>query len=178
MVQGAEGRAHAGFRKFAQDTGHARTLNLNTLACLCQMRIVVDANIVIAGVLGLRSVIAIVTSGNHTLFAPMPIIEEINKHDAFICAREGLTREEFEVRRDSLLKFAILVEQQNYRHYIKQSRTTLENRDVSDAHYVACALAVRADFIWTNDNDLTAQTLVPVKTTQQFIDERKTETFK
>jgi len=142
------------------------------------MRIVIDANILIAGIWGLRSIIAILTSGNHQFFAPMPILAEINKHREFICAREGLTREEFEVRRNALTKVINLVEARKYQAYTKQAQTALERRDVSDAHYVACALAVGADFIWTNDADFTAQQLVPIKTTARFIDERKSDTFK
>lgn len=55
---------------------------------------------------------------------------------------------------------------------MEKSKTVM-TRDVQDADYLACALAIHADFIWTNDKDFLTQQIILTKTTQQFIDEGK-----
>ena len=50
------------------------------------MRIVLDANILIAALLGSRGKLTILTSQNHEFFVPMKIIEEVRKYERLIIA--------------------------------------------------------------------------------------------
>ena len=51
------------------------------------MRIVLDANIVIAAILGSRAKLIIITSQNHKFYAPSRIINEIKKYKLEICKK-------------------------------------------------------------------------------------------
>lgn len=137
------------------------------------MKVVPDANIVIAALLGSRGKLIILTSQNHEFFVPKKIIEEIKKYERMICNKIGCTPKEFKENLDALLFFIRPVEKSEYESYFEKSKVAIENRDSEDADYLACALHVKADFIWTDDKDFSAQDLMPIKTTDEFIEERK-----
>jgi predicted nucleic acid-binding protein len=120
------------------------------------MIIVVDANIIIMALMGSRATGVILTSQNHVFYTPAKIIEK-----------------EFEEGMEALLKFIQILEYIEYEAYVQSSKKMIFHRDPTDVDYLACALAVNADFIWSNDKDFTAQEIISVKTTSVFIKEGK-----
>lgn len=133
------------------------------------MNIVLDANIVISALMGSRANLTIITSHNHSFYTPSCIINEIKKYKVLICEKTGQTSEEFDESFDALLKFVKLLEYIEYEDFMDKARQAISHRDWKDADYLACALAVKADFIWTNDKDFVIQKLVAIKTTNEFI---------
>ena len=137
------------------------------------MIIVVDANVVIAALMGSRGRIVILTSQNHSFYVPRKIIDEIRKYKDLICRRANQKPEEFETNLEALLLFVETIEYVEYEQHIEKAQKVIGLRDSKDADYIACALQVSADFIWTDDKDFTAQKLVKTKTTNQFIEDGK-----
>jgi predicted nucleic acid-binding protein len=135
------------------------------------MIVVVDANIIIMALMGSRATLVILTSQNHSFYTPSLVIKEIRKYKHLICAKAGHTFEEFEINLEALLQFLIVLEYIEYEEYTNKAEVAMGQRDIKDSDYLACALAVNADFIWTNDKDFATQNLVPHKTTKQLIDE-------
>lgn len=133
------------------------------------MIIVVDANIIIAALLGSRGKLTILTSQNHTFYAPKKIIDEIRKYKTDICEKSGQTPEEFEQNFNALLTFITPITDIRYEFNMSKAREAISGRDVKDADYIACALAINAGFIWTDDKDFRAQNIVPIKSTADFI---------
>ena len=137
------------------------------------MKIVFDANILISALLGSRAIITLITSGHFSFYVPKHIIDETRKHRGTICEAAHQTPEEFDTNMEALLVFVNVLEYAEYGRQMTAAKQALEARDVTDADYVACALAVQAECIWTNDLDFSAQQLVPTKTTDQLIKDRK-----
>lgn len=138
------------------------------------MRIVLDANVIIAGLMGSRGTIVLLTSQNHSFYAPKKIIIEITKHKQEICKFSNQTNEEFETNYRAILTFINVLDFVEYEQFIDLAKRALGKRDLKDADYLACGLAVKADFIWSNDKDFKeVQHIIPVKTTDQFIEEGK-----
>lgn len=136
------------------------------------MKIVLDANIIIAALLGSRGKIIILTSQNHDFYAPKTIIDEIKKYKYEICEKINYSVEEFNINYESLLTFIKIVEYNKYEEYINKAKEIIK-RDTKDADYIACAIKIGADFIWSDDKDFIEQNLILVKNTDQFIDEGK-----
>jgi predicted nucleic acid-binding protein len=133
------------------------------------MNVVVDANILIAALLGSKTAITLITAQEYSFYAPRCIVDEVRKYRDYICQKAEQTVEEFDVNFDALMVFVQVLEYSEYYKHMEKSREAIAERDWKDADYIACALAIPADFIWTNDKDFTAQTLVPIKTTQQMM---------
>lgn len=137
------------------------------------MNIVLDANIVIAALMGSRGTLTIITSQHYNFYVPRWIISEIRKNKDYICSYTGYSSEEFYIYLDALFPFMHIMEYIEYETYIKKAKSLIAKRDWKDVDYLAVAFAVNADFIWSNDKDFTVQKIVPTKTTDQFIEERK-----
>ena len=134
------------------------------------MRIVIDANVIIAGLMGSKGTIVILTSQNHSFYAPSKIINEIRKYKKEICDFSNQTSEEFEINYKALLTFINILEFAEYEECINKAKEVI--RDINDADYIACGLIIKADFIWSNDKDFQdIKNIILVKTTAQFIEE-------
>ena len=137
------------------------------------MNIILDANIIIASLLGSRGKLTILTSQNHTFYTPKKIIGEIKRYKEEICGKINCSSEEFDINLEALMFFIKIVKYAKYEEFINKAKIGIMERDIEDVDYIACALAVNADFIWTEDKDFLNQSLVNVKTTEQFIEEDK-----
>ena len=137
------------------------------------MKIVVDANIFIMALMGSRGAITILTSRNHEFYVPGKIIEEIRKYKETICEKMEHSSEEFDQNLNALLMFITVLEYIEYESFMQKAREAISKRDIKDSDYIACALAINADFIWTNDKDFIDQDIVSTKNTTQFIQEGK-----
>ena len=135
------------------------------------MKVVLDANIIIAALLGSNATLRLLVSPEHELYAPHKIIDEIKKYKQYICEKSGQTEEDFTINFEALLAFIDVLDYSDYEKQIEASKEAIAERDWKDTDYLACALAIQADFIWSNDKDFSAQQLVLMKTTQQFMND-------
>lgn len=137
------------------------------------MRIVVDANIFIAALMGSRGKLVIITSQNYDFYAPANIVREIMKYREKISERMNWTSQEFDISFNALIVFIKPIKEKEYELFMEKVVSVMNKRDVKDSDYVACALYVGADFIWSDDNDFTEQNLIQVKNTAEFIEGNK-----
>ena len=100
-------------------------------------------------------------------------MKEVDKQKKEVCKKLQITSEEFTTNLEALLKFVHVLQFIEYEPWMQKAKEALQQRDVNDADYLACALSVNANFLWTQDKDFGIQQLVPTKTTAQFIEERK-----
>lgn len=127
------------------------------------MRLVVDANIIIAALLGSRKTIHIIVSERYTLYAPAILLEEIRKHKELLSQRTGKTFSSLDNDLQAILFFIHIVSSEKYSTY----RERVKLRDNDDIDYIAYAIACKAA-VWSNDKDLHDQKLVPAFTTQML----------
>lgn len=151
----------------------AGILFMVTLENVKRKKIVVDANIIIAALFGSRAIVIILTSQNYDFYAPKYIINEIKKHKEEICKEARKLSKDFDTELDVLLRFIIILDEAIYIEFMRRSEELMKKRDINDAVYIATALTVNADFIWSNDKDFKAQKAVYVKNTVEFIEENR-----
>ncbi|MBI2139776.1 hypothetical protein HYU14_02540 [Candidatus Woesearchaeota archaeon] len=137
------------------------------------MIVIVDANILISALVGSRRVLALLLSEKYSFYTPGKIAREVRKYRLEICRKAGYSEEIFEGYFNFLFLFVKLVDEFSYVACMQKAISILGMRDIKDADYLASALSLSAAFIWTDDKDFTAQHLVKVKTTAQFIAEHK-----
>ena len=96
------------------------------------MRIVLDANIIISGLMGSRGTIAILTSQNHSFYAPKKIIEEIRKYKKEICEFSNQNSEEFEINYDALFAFINVLDLVEYEPFMDKAKEIIGNPSLTD----------------------------------------------
>lgn len=95
------------------------------------------------------------------LFAPFELQEEIERHLLTNSERAGVPLPELRVILASLLGRIEWVPRSTYLPDLDRALRALSLVDLDDVPYLACALAVGADAIWSLDLDFDQQSLVP-----------------
>lgn len=125
------------------------------------MRIVIDANIIISAMLRDGSTRRALLETRSHLFAPLFLRAELLKHRAALVKRANVTEAVFDARLDVLAIRVQWVGDEEIRSHLERAREAMCATDVHDAPYLAAAVAVGADAIWSEDAHFDRQALVP-----------------
>lgn len=123
------------------------------------MRVIVDANRIMSSILKDGSTRRVLLDATSELFAPTYLRVEIDTWRMELSRRTGLTTDQFDALLDLLLGRISWVADADIAELIPRARAALS--DPKDAPYLAAALAIGADAIWSEDRDFDAQDLVP-----------------
>ncbi|MHB8587150.1 MAG: PIN domain-containing protein [Thermoplasmatota archaeon] len=124
------------------------------------MRYVVDANRLISALIrdGRTRREFLLTEAE--LFAPVYLREELEKHKGEILKRAPVSPEELDAALSVLEARITWVSEEASRPFLPVAEEAVRKIDPKDARYVACALAVKADAIWTFDKKLANQNVI------------------
>lgn len=125
------------------------------------MRLVVDTNRFISALLRAGSTRRAFVETESELFAPVDVLDEIARHRASLVSRSGLAPADFETLLDALLAPIQWVPPHEFEPYLLVANVAMQNADPNDTTFLAAALAVDADAIWSEDKHFDVQTLVP-----------------
>lgn len=134
------------------------------------MILIVDSNIIFAGLLRDSTTRKILIDSPFMLYAPETMLNEIRKHEDEIIVRSGLTKEEFEVLFTLLTGNIKIVEKQTYEHSLQRADELIGHIDKGDVPFLALALSAPNDGIWTeNVRHFEKQDRVKTWTTAQLL---------
>ncbi len=135
--------------------------------------IVIDANILISTLLGSKINLKVLHF-MYGIYAPYKLVEEVMNNKKLVCEKGKCNSQDFDDRLSALLKCVKIIEYMEYERCMTKATEALGPQHPADIHYLACALHVKAAFIWTHDKDFSRQLLVPAKTTKQILIRMKT----
>lgn len=124
-------------------------------------RLVVDANRILSALLKDGSTRAAILETDAALFAPDYLKEEVALHLPEIARRVGVTPDALSMILSPLLERIEWVDKEAYAPHLRRAMAALEAIDPKDVPYLACALSVEADAIWSLDLHFDRQKLVP-----------------
>lgn len=135
------------------------------------MRLVIDTNVVIAALLRESTSRRILSSPHHTFILPEHGRAEIQQHLDELLPRMGMTRDEAELLLALVTARVETIPESEFRAHLPDARHIMRELDPDDAVFVALALAVPCDGIWTQDKALKRQTRVKTWTTGEIVGE-------
>lgn len=124
-------------------------------------RLVVDANRVYSALLKDGETRRAMMQTGAVLFAPRFLRVEIEKHKAEIVRRARGRIEDVEGALAILYRHIAWVSDEDLAPHADVADAALGGVDGKDVPYLACALAVKADAIWSHDLDFDKQSLIP-----------------
>ncbi|NOZ77470.1 MAG: PIN domain-containing protein [Euryarchaeota archaeon] len=133
------------------------------------MNLVVDANIIIAAMVRDSTVRRTILTSSHKFICPDFILEETRKHLKLISRKNSLSIKENEQFLTTLFKYVKTVKLDVYRDKLPEAEETMRRIDLKDAPYLALALALGADGIWTEDRHFLRQEKVKVFKTEELL---------
>ena len=115
------------------------------------MIFIVDSNIIFAGILRDSAVRELLITSPFVLYAPEVLIFEIRKYKSEIIRRSELSEKDFETLFKLLTERIILVPKEGYASKIKESSEIIGHIDAGDVPFLALALSIPNDGIWTEN---------------------------
>ena len=96
------------------------------------------------------------------LFTPEYVNIEINNHFNKILSYSGIPRNEFDILLNQILNVVNIVPVEEFEDFLEESYEIMRENDPEDTAFLALALSLQCDGIWTNDNDFQKQNRVNV----------------
>lgn len=126
------------------------------------MKIVIDTNILMAGLLKDSIVREILVSKNFKFFLPEYAIGEVKKYKKELCEKSRYTEKEFEKLFSYLLENIKIVPKTEVNLYMKKAENIMKEIDIDDSSFIATCLAINADGILSFDRHLKKQNIAKV----------------
>ena len=134
------------------------------------MRIVVDANIIISGLIRDSATRRLLIEIEPDLLTPAYVHDEIDTHIETVIEKSGLKEPEVEQLIQTLFKRIAVIPRAEITGSFQEAARAMRNQDPDDAMYVAAARE-RDAVLWSDDGDYHDQTLVDVMTTTEIFEQ-------
>ena len=96
-------------------------------------------------------------------------IEEARKYFKLVGLKSGLSIEEIRLLFDVLSTNFEIVPLEDFSEGFTEARNAMQKFDENDAPFIALALCIECDGVWSNDKDLKKQDLVKVWNTEEIL---------
>lgn len=135
------------------------------------MEIVLDANILFAGLIKDSTTAILLFNPNLRLYTPEFILEEFLKYSELIQKKMKRTRGDFVTIMHQLHQVITVVSQDEYEKYMERAKKI--SPDEKDVMYVALALKLKSG-IWSNDGRLKDQDKIIIYNTKELLNQLNT----
>jgi predicted nucleic acid-binding protein len=132
------------------------------------MRLVIDTNRIIAGLLRSSVTRRILFNPAYEFYAPEYILTEIRKHREYLMGKAHLSSDEFDLLLSLLFERVTLVAFEEFAGAYPHALGIMEKADPDDAPFLAVGIALSLDGIWTEDKDFQNQDVLPVFTNRNL----------
>ena len=126
------------------------------------MRLILDANIVMAALIADSTTRKILFLSDLEFISLKFLKSEINKHKAELLNKMHVTESELQEAIDLVMNRIEIIEDAAVKSKLSEAKEIMNNIDPDDAKYVALALAVENDGIWSDDNHFTKQSKISI----------------
>ena len=134
------------------------------------MRFILDANILISALIKNSITRRIIIDSFFNFFTPEYTFEEIEKYLGYISKKNSLTIKENKEIIEILSNYINVVEIDYYIFHIDEAYNIIGNIDERDVPYIALALAIKNNGIWTDDDHFQQQNKVKIWKTKDMIE--------
>jgi len=132
------------------------------------MKYVVDANIILSGLISDSMTRQLLVELEDTLLTPAYVHDEIGKYTEMVSEKSGLSTAEVEELIEMLFKRIHVVPRPVVLESLQEAARIMRDTDPDDAVYLAAALE-RDARIWSDDGDYEEQDAVPVAMTGDIV---------
>ncbi len=117
-----------------------------------KLRLVLDTNIIISALINKKSTIRdILTSDKIIFYLPELVLAEILEHKELLCRKTGLSQKEVFFTLFYLMSKVEIVKKEAFSENLEEAKGIMEKIDINDSEFLALALSVENDGIFSND---------------------------
>ncbi len=126
------------------------------------MKLIIDTNILISSLLKDSTTREILLNESLNFYLPEIVLSEVNKYLPYIIQKSELSEEEIKKLLNTLLENLILVPIDEYEKKMDEGMKIIGNIDEKDIQFIALALSIENDGIWSNDKHFEKQKKIKV----------------
>jgi predicted nucleic acid-binding protein len=133
------------------------------------MRIIVDANIVLAALIKDSTTRSLILFLEAEFYFPEPLLKELDKYKALVQRKANLTDMEFDKVSKLLFEYIQIAGSEELMPHLPEANQVMDVIDRNDAPVLACAIAKKPAIIWSTDAHFQKQGLIKVVTTKELL---------
>ena len=126
------------------------------------MKLIIDTNILISSLLKDSTTREILLNESLNFYLPEIVLSEVNKYLPYIIQKSELSEEEIKKLLNTILENLILVPIEEYEKKMNEGMKIIGNIDEKDTQFIALALSIENDGIWSNDKYFEKQKKIKV----------------
>ncbi|NVM28939.1 MAG: putative toxin-antitoxin system toxin component, PIN family [Candidatus Helarchaeota archaeon] len=133
------------------------------------MKLVIDTNILISGLIKKSTTRKILLNPKFYFYLPEFLFNELARHLPEIVQKSNLDIEEIKKLINLFLENLNIVPIKEYENQIKKATEIMGHIDEKDIPFIAVALAIKSDGIWSNDKHFQKQSAIKIYTTENLM---------
>ncbi|MBS3126558.1 PIN domain-containing protein [Candidatus Woesearchaeota archaeon] len=133
------------------------------------MILVIDTNILLAGLIKDSTVRKIIVESGWEFYYPEISFHEVRKYKDLVLEKSGMNEEEYTELLNYLLKHITLVPEEQIKPKIEEADKLLGKVDPDDVVFLATAFSIENSKIWSDDPHLEKQVKVRVFKTKHIV---------
>jgi putative PIN family toxin of toxin-antitoxin system len=133
------------------------------------MKLVIDTNIIISGLLKQSITRKILLSEFFEFYLPEIVMKEVKKYSPYIMEKSDLSQDQLKNLLSIFLENITLVPMNKYKDKMNEAMEIMAKIDEKDSQFIALALAIKNDGIWSNDRHFEKQDKIQVFNTSDII---------
>ena len=126
------------------------------------MKLIIDTNILISSLLKDSTTREILLNESINFYLPEIVLSEVNKYLPYIIQKSELSEKEIKKLLNTLLENLILVPIDEYEKKMDEGMKIIGKIDEKDTQFIALALSIENDGIWSNDKHFKKQKKIKV----------------
>ena len=133
------------------------------------MKIIVDTNRIIAGLLKDSTCRKILLNENFDFYTPEFLLEEIENHKNMILEKSSLNENTLQIVFELILERIKVVPKSKFYKYYQEGINIIGGVDMDDVPFISLALSMSNDGIWSEDKDFRKQKRIRIWSTKELI---------
>ena len=133
------------------------------------MRIIVDSNRIIAGLIRNSATRDILLYPEFNFYTPDHLLVEVDKYKSMIMRKGKLSESAFEILFGMIKERIDVIPEEEIQTYLPKAREIMTHIDPNDVPFIALALSIKPDEIWTEDNDFFEQNEIRIYRTTDML---------
>ncbi len=133
------------------------------------MKLIIDTNVLISSLLKDSTTRQLLLNESFEFYLPEIVIIELKKYLLYIIQKSGITEDEIKNLLNALLENLKLVPLDEYEEQMDEAMEIMGKIDEKDTQFIALALSIKNDGIWSNDKHFDEQTKIQVYKTIDII---------
>lgn len=133
------------------------------------MKLIIDSNIIISALIKDSKTREIILKSGFEFLHPERALKNIDKYKEEIIEKSGLNLSEYEKLLESLIESILLIDSDKFLYKLDEAKKIMIN-DIEDVPFVALALSVENDGIWSEDKHFEKQDKIRIWKTREIVD--------